>query len=89
MKKLAVALLVLGSLSVVPVFGAEHGDMKMDTSEGVRQCAMQAESLQQKIERLKAEDAKGTKKYSAKELKKIEQKLKDANKMLERLTTGP
>lgn len=88
MKKLAVMLLALGLFGAMPVFGAEQGKMMMDSSEGVRQCAMQAESLQEKITRLKAEDAKGTKKYSAKELKKIEKKLAEANKMLEQLT-GP
>jgi hypothetical protein len=88
MKKLAVMLLALGLFGAMPVFGAEHDNMKMDTSEGVRQCAVQAESIQEKITRLKAEDAKGTKKYSAKELKKIEKKLAEANKLLGEIT-GP
>ena len=88
MKKLAVVLLAMGLFGAMPVFAADHDKMKMDTSEGVRQCAMQAESLQEKITRLKAEDAKGTKKYSAKELKKIEKKLAEANKMLDQVT-GP
>jgi len=48
-----------------------------------------AESIQEKIERLKAEVAKGEKKYSAAQLKKLEQKLKEANKLLDALTTGP
>jgi hypothetical protein len=89
MKKLAVVLLAMGLFGAMPVFGAEQDKMTMDTSEGVRQCAMQAESIQEKIARLKAAEAQGTKKYSAKELKKIEEKLAEANKMLERMNSHP
>jgi hypothetical protein len=83
MKKLAVLLLAMVLLGAMPVFAAEQGEMMMDPSEGVRECALQAESIQEKIARLKNEEAKGTKKYSPEELKKIEQKLREANKMLE------
>jgi len=88
MKKLAVVVLAMGLFGAMPVFGAEHDKMKMDTSEGVRQCALQAESIQEKIARLKAAQAQGTKKYSAQELKKIEKKLAEANKMLEQLESN-
>ena len=83
MKKLAVILFAMVLLGAIPVFAAEHDDMKMDPSDGVRECALQAESIQEKISRLKTEEAKGEKKYSPEELKKIEMKLKEANKMLE------
>jgi len=60
----------------------------MDTSAGVRECALQAETIQEKIKRLDAEVAKGTKKYSEKELKNLQKKLKEANKILDQLN-GP
>ena len=93
MKKLLVALMAVGLFSALPVVAAEHGDMKMDmhegmkmdTDEGARQCALQAESIQQKIKRLNAEVQKGTKTYSAEVLKKLEGKLKEANELLDTL----
>ena len=85
MKKLVVALLAVGLFGAMPVLAAEHANMKMDTKEGVRECALQAESIQEKIKRLETEVAKGEKKYSAKELKKLESKLKEANKILDQL----
>jgi len=89
MKRMLLVAMAVGLFGAMPVMAAEHGKMKMDHGEGVRQCAVQAESIQEKIERLKAEVAKGEKKYSAAQLKKLEQKLKEANKLLDALTTGP
>lgn len=93
MKKLLMALLAVGLFSALPVFAAEHSDMKMDmhegmkmdTAEGARQCALQAETIQQKIKRLDAELKKGTRVYSAAELKKLDSKLKEANAQLDSL----
>ena len=85
MKKLVVVLMAAGLFGAMPVFAADHGDMNMDTSAGVRECALQAESIQEKIKRLDTEIAKGEKKYSAKELKKLKAKLDDANKILDQL----
>lgn len=85
MKKILVILMAVGLFGAMPVLAAEHEGMKMDTKEGVRQCALQAETIQEKIKRLEAEVAKGEKKYSAKDLKKLEQKLKEANKILDQL----
>lgn len=92
MKKL-ILVLMLGLFSVMPVMAAEHEGMNMgshegmnmDTNEGVRKCALQAETIQEKIKRLETEVAKGEKKYDAKTLKKLEQKLDEANKILDQL----
>lgn len=51
----------------------------------LKNCEMQAESLQQKINRLNEEIAKGTRVYSPDELKKLKEKLQDANRTLELL----
>ncbi|ACM20917.1 hypothetical protein Geob_2566 [Geotalea daltonii FRC-32] len=88
MKKWAVIVMAVGLFGAMPVLAAEHGNMKMDTKEGVRQCALQAESIQQKIKRLQSEVKKGNKNYSAEELKNLEDKLKEANKLLEDITKG-
>ena len=84
MKKLVVALIAVGLFGAMPVLAAEHEGMMME-HEGARQCALQAESIQQKIERIQGEIKKGSTKYSAEELKKLEGKLKDANDTLDNL----
>lgn len=83
MKRLLVVAMAVGLFGAMPVFAAEHEGMKMDTKEGVRECALQAESIQQKVKRIQGEIKKGSKKYSAEDLKKLEDKLKDANDTME------
>lgn len=94
MKRLAtVVLMVVALFGAMPVFAAEHSGTKMgthsgmmmDTKEGLRQCAVEAETIGQKITRLETEVAKGEKKYSDKEIKNLAQKLKEANKILDQL----
>ena len=93
MKKLLLILMALGLFGAMPVLAAEHEGMdmdshegmKMNTSEGVRECALQAETLQQKIKRIQSEIEKGSTKYSAEDLKKLENKLKEANFLLDSL----
>jgi septal ring factor EnvC (AmiA/AmiB activator) len=93
MKKLLVLLMALGLFAAMPVLAAEHDGMKMDshegmkmdTPDGVRECALQAESIQQKIKRLNTEVAQGTKKHSAEDLKKLENQLKETNKLLDQM----
>lgn len=85
MKKLLVIIMAFGLFGALPVLASEHAGMKMDTSEGVRECALQAETIQQKIKRLDTEIAKGAKKYSVEELKNLEKKLKEANQILDQL----
>jgi nicotinic acid mononucleotide adenylyltransferase len=79
----------VGMFSAVPVFAAHHEMMKdqkmMMEHEGARQCALQAESIQQKIQRIQGEIKQGSKKYTAEELKKLEEKLKEANETLDNL----
>lgn len=97
MKRLAIVLMAVGLFGAMPVLAAEHSGMKMDThrgmmmdtKEGLRQCALQAETIGQKISRLETEVAKGEKKYSAKEIKNLEQKLKEANQTLDEINKSP
>lgn len=83
MKKLVVVLMAMGLFGAMPAF-AEHPTMKLE-HEGARECALQAESIQQKIKRIQGEIKKGSKKYSAEDLKKLEAKLKEANDLIEQL----
>lgn len=85
MKKLLVVIMAFGLFAAMPALAAEHEGMKMDTPDGVQECALQAETIQAKIKRLDAEIAKGSKKYSVDELKNLEKKLKEANEILDQL----
>ena len=90
MKKLLVIIMALGLFSAMPVLAAEHAGMdmgshegmKMETADGTRECALQAETIQQKISRLTTEVAAGSKKHSPDELRILETKLKEANETL-------
>lgn len=85
MRRSLLILLAIGLLGAMPAL-AEHDDMKMH--ESVAQCAMQAESIQEKVKRLEAEIAKGEKKYSAKELKQLEKNLKEVNEFIDKMKTS-
>ena len=85
MKRLLVVAMAVGLFGAMPAFAADHAGMKMDTKDGVRECALQAESIQEKIKRLESEVTKGEKTYNAKELAKLKKKLKEANDLLDGL----
>jgi len=87
MKKVAVMMIAAFSMAVaVPVFAAEMTKEQKDqcllASKG---CAAEVDSLQKKIKKLNAEVKKGTKVYSADEIKKLQDKLKEAEALLDNL----
>lgn len=86
MKKLALVLMSVALFGALPAFGADDSIMQKQREEGLRQCAFQAESIQEKISRLQKEIKLGNSVYTADELKRLEDKLKEANRMLEELT---
>ena len=84
MKRLVVTMLVAGLFGATPLLAAEmHEHGKKDAAACVIQCAQQTETLQGKIEKIKAEIAKGNKAYTAEELQTLENKLKEANDFLD------
>ncbi|RNC69328.1 MAG: hypothetical protein ED859_07540 [Desulfuromonadales bacterium] len=93
MKKLIVAALTLTLCSSMPALAVEHGAAHKQMDEKcakecemlLRNCSQEADSLQQKIARLKGEISKGTKVYTIDELKKLEMKLKEANLIMKDL----
>ena len=87
MKKIAVLMIAAFSMSVaVPVFAAEMTkEQKNECLLASKGCAGQADTIQQKIKKLEAEVNKGTKVYSADEIKKLNAKLKEANDLLDSL----
>jgi len=90
MKKVAVVMLAAFSMAVAaPAFAAEMTKEQKDqcllASKG---CAGEADSIQKKIKKLNAEIKKGGKVYSADEIKKLEDKLKEAEGILDNLLKG-
>ena len=84
MKKSILMLMVAGLLTAMPALAANHE--KMSAEEQMQRCAIQSESIDKKIERLQGEIKKGSTKYSAEELRKLEAKLNEANAMLDSIT---
>lgn len=84
MKKSVVLLVVAFIFAAVPVLATEHE--MLSAGEYVQRCALQSEAIDKKIERLQNEIKKGKKTYSAEEMRKLDEKLKEANFMLDSIT---
>jgi len=87
MKKVLIAVLTAFALSSAGMaFSADVKNTQKDecllASKG---CMNEVDSIQQKLKKLNAEIKKGTKVYSAEEIKKLELKLKEANEILRNL----
>jgi cell division protein FtsL len=85
MKKTILMLMVASLFAAMPVVAVEHHEM-MSADEHIQRCVLQNEAIGQKIQRLQSEIKKGDKKYSAEELRKLEEKLNEANFMLDSMT---
>lgn len=85
MKRLAVIVLA-GLLGAAPAMAAHHEGKAMEPKEEVRECALQAESIQKKMKRIQSEIGKGSKKYTPEEMKALNDKLKEANELLDTIS---
>lgn len=88
MKKVAVMVMAAFMMSAtVPAFAQMTKEEKDQCLLASKNCMMEVDSLQKKMKKLNAEIKKGTKVYSADELKKLQDKLKEAESMLDALMT--
>jgi hypothetical protein len=87
MKKIVVLMIAVFSMAVaVPAFAAEMTkEQKNECLLASKGCAAAADTIQEKIKKLEAEVKKGTKVYSADEIKKLNAKLKEAEDLLDSL----
>lgn len=87
MKKIAVLMIAVFSMAVAaPAFAADvNKEQKDQCILAAKGCAGSADTIQQKIKKLQAEVKKGTKVYSADEIKKLNAKLKEAEDLLDSL----
>lgn len=87
MKKIAVLMIAAFSMAVaVPAFAADVSKEQKDQCLlAAKGCAGEADTIQKKIKKLQDEVKKGTKVYSADEIKKLNAKLKEAEDLLDNL----
>ncbi|MBI1921467.1 MAG: hypothetical protein HYS23_10375 [Geobacter sp.] len=90
MKKIAVMLVAAFMMSAtVPAMAQmtkEEKDQCLLASKG---CAAEVDTIQKKIKKLNAEIKKGKKVYTAEEIKKLQEKLDEADKQLDLLLNKP
>ena len=88
MRKILVVLMAAFMVSAaVPVMAAEMS--KADKDQCLlysKSCMNEVDSLQQKMKKLNQEINKGTKVYSADELKKLNEKLKEAEDLMDKMS---
>jgi TolA-binding protein len=87
MKKILISILTAAALSATSMaFAADAPAGSKDECLLVsKNCMNEVDSIQQRMKKLNAEIKKGKKVYSADELKKLEQKLKEADEILKSL----
>lgn len=90
MKKMAVLLMAAFMMSAtVPVLAAEMTKEEKDMCLlASKNCGTEVDTLQKKIKKLNAEIKKGKKVYSAEDIKKLQQKLDEANDLLDTILKG-
>ena len=92
MKRIAVVISTVAAammLTTLPVLSAEHAMGNMDQKNECllvsQKCSDNVDSIQQKIKKLHDEIAKGTRVYTPAELNKLNNKLNEANQVLDEL----
>lgn len=93
MKKMVLRLvLALACMGLGVAFADDKEMTKAQKDECLlmsKECKTTALSLQEKVQKLQDEINKGKRVYTKEEIKKLNDKLKDAEQTLDLLTTGP
>jgi peptidoglycan hydrolase CwlO-like protein len=90
MKKVAVLIMAAFMMSATaPAFAQMTKEQKDECLLASKGCMNEVDSLQKRIHKLQTEIKKGKKVYSADELKKLDQKLKEANQIMNDIEKGP
>ena len=89
MKKVAVMVMAAFMMSAaMPAFAEMTKEEKDQCLLASKSCMTEVNSLQQKMKKLNAEIKKGKKVYSVEELKKLQDKLKEAEEILDKLNAN-
>ena len=90
MKKIAIMIMAAFMMSAtVPAMAQMSKEEKDQCLLASKNCMTEVDSIQKKIKKINAEIKKGTKVYSADELKKLEAKLKEAEEIVNALEKKP
>jgi uncharacterized protein YlxW (UPF0749 family) len=86
MKKSAIMIIAALMLTTaMSAYSQQTNEEKVICNLAAQNCLNKADILQKRIKRLNAEVKKGTKTYSAEDLKKIEQKLQETQDLLDKI----
>jgi uncharacterized protein YlxW (UPF0749 family) len=86
MKKSAIMIIAALMLATaMPAYSQQTNEEKVICNLAAQNCLNKADLLQKRIKKLNAEVKKGTRTYSAEDLKKIEQKLQETQDLLDKV----
>lgn len=85
MKSRAVVILAALMAFALPVIAQQTNEEKVICELAAKNCLNKAEILEKRMKKLNAEIKKGSTKYSAEDLKKLEQKLKETQDLLDKM----
>ncbi len=85
MKSRAVVILAALMAFALPVIAQQTNEEKVICELAAKNCLNKAEILEKRVKKLNAEIKKGSTKYSAEDLKNLEQKLKETQDLLDKM----
>jgi len=71
--------------TTMPVYSQQTPEEKVVCNLAAQNCLNKADLLQKRVKKLQGEVKKGTKAYSAEDLKKLEQKLQETQDLLDKI----
>jgi len=84
-KRAIVPMVALLVAAAVPVIAQQTNEEKVICELAAKNCLNKADILGKRVKKLNAEIRKGSKSYSAEELKKLDQKLKETQDLLDKI----
>jgi len=91
MKKRALIVMTAFMVSgAIPALAQEPSKQEQAICNiSAKNCLGEAEAIQKRVKKMQAEMKKGTKTYSAEDVQKLEQKLKEAQELLDKIEGKP
>jgi uncharacterized protein YlxW (UPF0749 family) len=86
------AIIVLAALmmaAALPAIAQQTNEEKVICELAAKNCLNKADILEKRVKKLNAEIKKGSKTYSAEDLKKLDQKLKETQDLLDKMEKTP
>lgn len=84
-KSIIMIIAALMASTTMPAYSQQTPEEKVVCNLAAQNCLNSVDILQKRIKKLNTEVKKGTKTYSAEELKMIEQKLKETKELLDKI----